>query len=53
MQYDFGYSVEDGIATLTFNRPDVLNALTLDIYAHALPSMQQDAAAKLAALLHG
>jgi hypothetical protein len=27
--------------------------MTLGIYAHALPSMQQDAAAKLAALLHG
>jgi integrase len=27
-------------------------SITLDIYAHALPSMQQDAAAKLAALLH-
>jgi integrase len=26
--------------------------ITLNIYAHALPSMQQDAAAKLAALLH-
>jgi integrase len=26
--------------------------MTLGIYAHALPSMQQDAAAKLAALLH-
>ncbi len=26
--------------------------MTLNIYAHALPSMQQDAAAKLAALLH-
>jgi enoyl-CoA hydratase/carnithine racemase len=33
MDFDFGYAVEDGIATLTFNRPDVLNALTLDIYA--------------------
>jgi integrase len=27
--------------------------MTLGIYAHALPSMQQDAAARLAALLHG
>jgi integrase len=27
--------------------------MTLGIYAHVLPSMQQDAAAKLAALLHG
>jgi integrase len=26
--------------------------MTLNIYAHALPSMQQDAAAKMAALLH-
>jgi len=26
--------------------------LTLGIYAHALPAMQQDAAAKLAAMLH-
>ncbi len=33
MQFDFGYAVQDGIATITFNRPDVLNALTLDIYA--------------------
>jgi integrase len=28
-------------------------AITLGVYAHALPAMQQDAAAKLAALLHG
>ena len=27
--------------------------MTLRVYAHALPSMQQDAADKLAALLHG
>ena len=26
--------------------------ITLSVYAHALPSMQQDAAAKLAAMLH-
>ena len=29
----FRFSVEDGVATVTFNRPDRLNALTLDIYA--------------------
>ena len=28
-------------------------ATTLDIYAHALPSMQQDATRRLGALLHG
>jgi enoyl-CoA hydratase/carnithine racemase len=33
MPYDFLYSVENGIATITFNRPDVLNAITLEIYA--------------------
>ena len=27
--------------------------MTLNIYAHVLPDMQQDAAAKLGALLHG
>jgi len=30
---DFDYNVSDHIATITFSRPDVLNALTLDIYA--------------------
>ena len=33
MSNDFGYDVQDSIATVTFNRPEVLNALTLDIYA--------------------
>ncbi len=33
MEYDFLYDVADGVATITFNRPDVLNALTFDIYA--------------------
>jgi enoyl-CoA hydratase/carnithine racemase len=30
--YDFRYVVDQGIATITFDRPKVLNALTLDIY---------------------
>lgn len=29
----FGFGVEDGVATLTFDRPDKLNALTFDVYA--------------------
>jgi enoyl-CoA hydratase/carnithine racemase len=33
MEYDFLYEVSDGIATLTFNRPEVLNALTFEVYA--------------------
>jgi integrase len=28
-------------------------AITLDIYSHAIPAMQEDAAAKIAALLEG
>jgi integrase len=28
-------------------------SMTLEVYAHVLPDMQQDAAAKLGALLHG
>jgi hypothetical protein len=28
-------------------------SMTMDVYAHVLPDMQQDAAAKLGALLHG
>ena len=33
MRYDFLYAVQDGIATLTFNRPEVMNALTFEVYA--------------------
>lgn len=33
-QYDFLYEVDGtGVATLTFNRPEVLNALTFEVYA--------------------
>jgi enoyl-CoA hydratase/carnithine racemase len=31
--YDFDYQVSSSIATITLNRPEVLNALTLEIYA--------------------
>jgi enoyl-CoA hydratase/carnithine racemase len=33
MDYDFLYEVDNHIATITFNRPKVLNAITFDIYA--------------------
>src|SRR5712691_2045386 len=33
MGYDFLYEVNDGVATLTFNRPEVMNALTFEVYA--------------------
>ena len=33
MNYDFLYEVDDGVATLTFNRPEVMNALTFEVYA--------------------
>lgn len=33
MESDLLFEVQDGIATVTFNRPDVLNAITLDVYA--------------------
>lgn len=31
--YDFDYAIRDSVATITFNRPEVLNAITLEIYA--------------------
>ena len=33
MGYDFLYEVNDGVATLTFNRPEVMNALTFEVYS--------------------
>jgi len=34
MSFDFDYHLDDhGVATITFNRPEVLNAITLGIYA--------------------
>ncbi len=33
MSFDFLYDVSDSVATLTFNRPEVMNALTFEIYA--------------------
>lgn len=52
--YDFLYEVADnGIATLTFNRPEVLNALTLEVYAQfrdLLEELRYDDAVKVLVL---
>jgi len=53
MSYDFLYDVTDGVATITFNRPDVLNALTFDIYAQfrdLMRDLQYDDAVKVVLL---
>ncbi|GCE45850.1 enoyl-CoA hydratase/carnithine racemase [Thermosporothrix hazakensis] len=33
MSYDFLYEVQDSVATITLNRPEVMNALTFEVYA--------------------
>src|SRR4051812_35496191 len=53
MAYDFQYTVEDGTATVTFDRPEVLNALTFAIYAQfrdLLESLRYDEAVKVLVL---
>jgi enoyl-CoA hydratase/carnithine racemase len=39
--YDFLFDVWEGVATITFNRPEVLNALTFDIYAQYRDLLEQ------------
>lgn len=40
MAYDFLYDVQAGVATITLNRPEVLNALTFAIYAQLRDLME-------------
>ena len=50
MTYDFLYDVNDGVATITLNRPDRLNALTFDIYAQLrdlMEALRHDEAVKV------
>lgn len=53
MNTDFLYDVHDGVATITFNRPDVLNALTFDIYSQyrdLMEALRYDDAVKVVVL---
>ncbi|MFL5733052.1 MAG: enoyl-CoA hydratase/isomerase family protein, partial [Chloroflexia bacterium] len=53
MQYDFLYEVDRGIATITLNRPEVLNALTLEVYAQLrdlLEELRYDESVKVVVL---
>jgi enoyl-CoA hydratase/carnithine racemase len=50
MAYDFLYDVEGSLATVTFNRPEVLNAITFEIYAQLrdlLEDLRYDNAVKV------
>ncbi|HUY19112.1 MAG TPA: enoyl-CoA hydratase family protein [Candidatus Binataceae bacterium] len=49
MGYDFLYEIDGGVATITLNRPDVLNALTFEIYGQLrdlFAALQRDDAVK-------
>ncbi len=52
--FDFDYAVDElGVATITFNRPEVLNAITLGIYAQfrdLLEDLRYDDAVKVVLL---
>lgn len=53
MPYDFLYDVNDGVATLTLNRPEVLNALTFDVYAqlqHLFEELHSDDSVRVVVL---
>jgi enoyl-CoA hydratase/carnithine racemase len=53
MSYDFLYDVHEGVATLTFNRPEVLNALTFEVYTQfrdLLEALRYDDAVKVLVL---
>lgn len=51
--YDFRYEVHEHVATVTFDRPDVLNALTFEIYAQfrdLLAALRRDDAVRVLVL---
>jgi enoyl-CoA hydratase/carnithine racemase len=53
MAYDFLYDVQDGVATITLNRPEVLNALTFTVYAQLrdlFEALRHDDAVKVVVL---
>jgi enoyl-CoA hydratase/carnithine racemase len=53
LSYDFQYDLQDGVATVTFDRPEVLNALTFEIYAQCrdlLEALRYDDAVKVLVL---